>query len=60
MVVTIHPNSTYTVRELDGTMHRVPYAGKRVKIFKRRISFDGEEILESDLEDEDFEEDLED
>jgi hypothetical protein len=32
VVVTYHANSTYTVRELDGSIHRVPYAGKRVKL----------------------------
>ena len=62
MVVTIQPNSNYIVRELDGTIHCVPYAGKRVKIFKRRVYFEGDEILDSDVEneDEDFAEDFED
>ena len=49
-MVTCHSNSTYTIRELDGAVHRVPYAGKRVKLFKRRISFEGEEALSSDVE----------
>jgi hypothetical protein len=30
----------------------VPYAGKRVKLFKRRISFENEEALSSDVEEE--------
>lgn len=55
VVVTIHSNSTYTVRELDGAIHRVPYAGKRVKIFKRRVDFADEDILDSDYEEEDLE-----
>ena len=39
VVVTVHPNATYTVRELDGAVHSAKYAGKRVKVFKRRIGF---------------------
>ena len=55
VVVTCHSNSTYTIRELDEAIHRVPYAGKRVKLFKRRISFEGEEALSfDDEEEEDF------
>jgi hypothetical protein len=30
-------NVTYSVRELDGMEHRLHYAGKQVKLFKRRI-----------------------
>ena len=33
----------------------MPYAGKRVKLFKRRISFEDEEALTSDVEEEDEE-----
>ncbi|CAM6104667.1 unnamed protein product [Calypogeia fissa] len=28
VVVVVHPNATYTLRELDGTVLKVPYAGK--------------------------------
>ncbi|CAM6082164.1 unnamed protein product [Calypogeia fissa] len=54
VVVKVHSNATYTVRELDGTVLRVPFVGKRVKIFKRRIS-DGVESSSnlSDSEDSD-------
>jgi hypothetical protein len=51
VVVTCHANSTYTVRKLDGSVHRMPYAGERVKIFKRRIQF-------GELKDVDSEEEL--
>ena len=36
VVVTTHDNGTYTLRELDGTMLKIPIAGKRIKAFKRR------------------------
>jgi hypothetical protein len=36
IVVTVHDNATYSLRELDGTLLRVPIAGKRIKAFKRR------------------------
>ena len=36
VVVEVHDNATYTLRELDGTQLRVPVAGKRIKAFKRR------------------------
>ena len=39
VVVKVHQNATYTVRELDGALHQLPYAGKRVKLFKRRLKF---------------------
>ena len=32
----VFDNGTYRLCELDGTMLRVPIAGKRVKIFKKR------------------------
>ena len=62
VVVICHANSTYTVRELDGSVHRVPYAGKRVKLFKRRMKFGelkdmgSEDDLEDLREDDDLEE----
>ncbi|KAL3700490.1 hypothetical protein R1sor_018512 [Riccia sorocarpa] len=50
VVVRVLDNATYLLRELDGTPLRVPIAGKRVKIFKRR---DGEaEFSEMDEDEE--------
>jgi len=53
VVVTVHPNATYTVRELDGAVHQVPYAGKRVKLFKQRLKFHLQDVYDLDDE-EDF------
>ena len=39
VVVAVHANTTYTIQELDGAIHQLPYAGKRVKLFKRRFKF---------------------
>jgi hypothetical protein len=36
VVVATHDNATYTLRELDGTMFKIPVAGKRIKTFRRR------------------------
>jgi hypothetical protein len=36
VVVATHDNATYTLRELDGTMLKIPVAGKRIKTFRRR------------------------
>jgi hypothetical protein len=36
VVVATHDNATYTLRELDGTMLKVPVAGKRIKTLRRR------------------------
>ncbi|KAL3687990.1 hypothetical protein R1sor_014299 [Riccia sorocarpa] len=36
VVVTVHDNATYSLRELDGTPLRLPIAGKRIKYFKKR------------------------
>ena len=36
MVLKVHQNATYSLRELDGTHLKVPIAGHRVKIFRRR------------------------
>ncbi|GGV52728.1 hypothetical protein GCM10010495_82110 [Kitasatospora herbaricolor] len=38
MVTTVHGNAIYSLRELDGTKLKIPIAGKRVKIFKRRYA----------------------
>jgi hypothetical protein len=35
VVVAKHDNATYTLRELDSTMLKIPVAGKRIKTFKR-------------------------
>ncbi|CAM6103697.1 unnamed protein product [Calypogeia fissa] len=48
VVKEVRPNTTYVVRELDGTIHRYPYTGKRVKLFKRRMHFTMEEEIETD------------
>jgi hypothetical protein len=48
VVIKMHDNATYALRELDGTRLKVPIAGKRVKAFRRREGFlDLEEIFES-------------
>jgi len=52
VVVIVHQNATYTVRELDGSLHSERYAGKRVKLFKRRLYFHREEIEEEEEEEE--------
>lgn len=36
VVTTAHNNGTYSLRELDGTLIRTPFAGKRIKAFKKR------------------------
>ena len=38
VVVTVHDNATYSLRELDGTLLRIPVAGKRIKTFRRRAT----------------------
>ncbi|KAL3695983.1 hypothetical protein R1sor_010059 [Riccia sorocarpa] len=38
VVVDVHENATYSLRKLDGTPLRLPIAGKRVKVFKRRVN----------------------
>jgi len=51
VVTKVHNNATYSVRELDGAEYRTPYAGKRVKLFKRRVGFGRNEALEDYWED---------
>jgi hypothetical protein len=47
VVIKVHSNGTYSLRELDGTLLRIPIAGKKVKVFKRRDGrFDHEELAE--------------
>lgn len=45
VVLKVHDNATYSLRELDGTVIRNPVAGKRVKAFRRRDGqFNSEDI----------------
>jgi hypothetical protein len=53
VVVVVHPKAAYTVRELDGAVHKLPYAGKRVKLFKRRLKFHLQDVDDLD-DDENF------
>ena len=48
VVVAVHSNATYTVRELDGAIHQIPYAGKRVKLFKQRLKFHLQDVYDLD------------
>ena len=36
VVLKVHNNATYSLRELNGTPLRIPVAGKRIKVFRRR------------------------
>ena len=38
VVTKVNQNSTYGLRELDGTHLKLPIAGKRVKIFHQRTA----------------------
>ena len=62
MVIQVHENATYSLREFDGTRLKVPIAEKRVKIFKQRdnhVSVE-DDILEDyeELEDSEIDEDF--
>lgn len=48
VVVTVHKNATYSLRELDGTILRIPIARKRIKAFRRRATGF---VLENDIND---------
>jgi hypothetical protein len=54
VVIDVHDNGTYSLRELDGTRLKVPVVGKRVKAFRRRDSRftpnDLAEVVEFDLD----------
>jgi hypothetical protein len=52
VVTQVRDNATYHIRELDGVEHRLPYAGKRVKLYKRRAQFGRMEDVEEGLEEE--------
>ena len=59
VVTKLHDNATYSVRELDGAEHRIPYAGKRVKLFKRRVESDDNALADmEDIDESGMEEDL--
>jgi hypothetical protein len=45
VVIKVHDNATYSLRELDGTPCRIPVAGKRIKAFRRRDGRFNEEDL---------------
>ena len=62
VVERVNDNATYLLCELDGTMFKIPIAGKRIKVFQRRDgrfhsvdfeSFLSPEIIEDDIEDAD-------
>ena len=38
MVIAVHDNGTYSLRELDGLRLKIPVVGKWVKVFRRRDS----------------------
>jgi hypothetical protein len=46
VVEMVNDNATYLLRELDGTLFKIPIAGKRIKVFRRR---DGR-LLSTDFE----------
>ena len=46
----VHDNATYSLCELDGTDLKVPIAGKRVKLFKRRNANEPFDNFEQDEE----------
>lgn len=47
VVKQVNDNATYLLRELDGTELKIPIAGKRVKLFRRR----GHDSLLEDIDD---------
>ena len=62
VVEKVNDNATYLLRELDGTMFKIPIAGKRIKVFRRRAerfhstdfeSFLSPQTIDEDIEDED-------
>ena len=68
VVVKVHPNGTYSLRELNGVPLRVPVAGKRIKTFRRSRKFHSEDLeailnpqeWHDDQQNEEKDEDLED
>ena len=59
MVIKVHDNATYSLRELDGTRLKVPIAGKRIKIFKQRDNRVNVETIIEEFDLEDYDEDSE-
>ena len=64
VVVKVHNNGTYSLCELDGTSIRVPVAGKRIKVFRRRDErFHNEDLddflLPNQQDEEEVEEEIE-
>lgn len=66
VVERVNDNATYLLRELDGTLFKIPIAGKRIKVFRRRderfhcIDFESfltPQAISEDVEDEDAVED---
>ena len=62
MVERVNDNATYLLRELDGTMFKIPIGSKHIKVFRRRDgrfhsvdfeSFLSLEIIGDDIEDAD-------
>lgn len=62
VVERLNDNATYLLRELDGTMFKIPIAGKRIKAYWRREgkfhstaleSFLSPQTMDKDIEDED-------
>ena len=49
VVTEVHNNGTYSLRELDGTFIRIPVAGKRIKVFRRRDGQTYNEDIEASL-----------
>ena len=46
VVMKVHTNGTYSLRELDGTSLRIPVAGKRIKAFRRSGRYHYEDLEE--------------
>ena len=60
MVEIVNDNATYLLRELDGTMFKIPIGSKRIKVFRKRDGRFHSENFESFLSLQTTENDLED
>ena len=56
VVKHVHGNATYSLFELDGTDVKIPIAGKRIKVFRKRED-SGLQDVKNRAEDEDQSED---
>jgi hypothetical protein len=58
VVKQVYENAIYLLRELDGTKLKIPIAGKRIKLFRKK----NEDIIfdDSQLNEEEFTDDVED